>query len=243
VNDSVNCAVTIGAWGADGKKVEYFGGFVRYVRRVTMRRPVVCGGRAISCCAQLFSNPSPYPVNPRQKGASTVQKLFLKLVEEASAANYLAVCDAISSHTSYAPYSDELARVEDLFSENKLEEARSCIFGAFPNLLVSPRAHWALAAIANRLKDDRGRSMEQWIAARCVEGVLATGEGTREKPYVVLRTSDEYDVLQFRGKKFVSQALQEFNDKCFDAISCEDGSELWFDITRAYAMLKKPLSG
>jgi len=64
-----------------------------------------------------------------------------------------------------------------------------------------------------------------------VQGILSTGDGTKQHPYVVTRTSDEYDVLQFLGKELESQSLLEEEDRQYDLLRCKDGSEMWFDVT------------
>ena len=100
-----------------------------------------------------------------------------------------------------------------------------------PNLLLSPRAHLCAAMIAESEGDEERRRMEGAVAYACVQGILSTGDGTKQRPYVVTRTSDEYDVLQFLGKELESQSLLEEEDRHYDQLRCKDGSEMWFDVT------------
>ena len=81
------------------------------------------------------------------------------------------------------------------------------------------------------------------VAATCCEGILATGDGTKEKPYLVTRTSDEYDILQYLDKQFGGQALVSDGDRNFDVMTCSDGTELWFDITDPFKKLEESLGG
>ena len=71
---------------------------------------------------------------------------------------------------------------------------------------------------------------DSWVGvARMVAGILATGDGTRARPWTVLRVSDEYDVLRSLGRRPVSQELVGGAGRELDRIECTDGSEAWFD--------------
>lgn len=168
-----------------------------------------------------------------------MRELFFKFIECPDRDSYLAVCQSVVSSTQYNPYSDEIRDVHALVEEQRYEDARSRLSEAMPNLLLSPRAHLLLAMIADKTGDKQGAQAEGLIASLCAKGILATGNGSKEKPYVVVRTSDEHDVVQFLGKRFSGQALVEEGPRCFDVIQCDDGSELWFDITVPYNKLQE----
>ena len=121
------------------------------------------------------------------------------------------------------------------------EEATERLAQAMPNLLLSPRAHMVFAFIADKTGDEKTAEVEQLVAAACCEGILATGDGTKANPYLVVRTSDERDVMHYLDRQFKQQSLVEDGDRHLDLIECEDGSEMWFDITDAYAKLGESL--
>jgi hypothetical protein len=75
-----------------------------------------------------------------------------------------------------------------------------------------------------------------------VLGILATGDGSADKPYLVSRVSDEYDILRHTKKGMKGQSLRTKGDKSFDVIACQDGQELWFDITAVFGSMKKMLA-
>ena len=79
--------------------------------------------------------------------------------------------------------------------------------------------------------------MEAFVAATCCEGILTTGEGSKSQPYLVLRTSDEHDIVRYLDKKFAGQALVHDGDRHLDHVRCDDDFEIWFDITDAYNKL------
>ena len=155
--------------------------------------------------------------------------------------SYLAIREKIISSDFYQPYSDELGTVEGLFQQNKLEEARDAIADAMTNLMLSPRAHQLLGFLHHKLGDEQAAQMEMMIGRACVEGILATGDGSVNAPYVVVRTSDEHDVIEYLGKELKQQSLTEEGKKHLDLIECTDGSKYWFDVTDAYNHLSKSL--
>ena len=96
-----------------------------------------------------------------------------------------------------------------------------------------------LGFLHSRLGDDQAAQMELMIGHACVEGILATGDGSAENPLIVVRTSDEHDVIEHLEKEFKQQFLTRTGDKHLDLIECKDGFEYWFDITVAYDHLSK----
>ncbi len=84
--------------------------------------------------------------------------------------------------------------------------------------------------------------MEAAIYRRCIEGILSTGDGSREHPYVITRVSDEYDILFVLEREMESQALCEINNRHCDVIALADGEEMVFDITDCYGELTKQFS-
>jgi hypothetical protein len=163
--------------------------------------------------------------------------LFIKFLQSPNRETFLSVRDSVAGSEKYCPYSNEISSIAKLLGEAQYEEAHTQIGNAMPNLLLSPSIHLYSAIVADRRGDAEGAKMERFIAYCCVQGIMATGDGSHEKPYLVLRTSDEYDVVQFLGKQPTSQSLHNEPSRDLDLINCEDGSELWFDITIPYAKL------
>lgn len=166
-----------------------------------------------------------------------VDQLFASFMESRNDETFLALRQQIIASDAYQPYSDEFTTAEQLIDLYSLDEAREALEDTMPNLLLSPRAHRLLAEIDLEAGDVQSADRERMMAAACVEGVLATGDGSEQQPYLILRTSDEYDVLAHLGKRSEMQSLVLKEEKHLDLITCSDGSEVWFDITDAFARL------
>lgn len=83
--------------------------------------------------------------------------------------------------------------------------------------------------------------MELMTGNACIEGILASGDGSQERPFVVTRTSDEHDVIDYLAKQPKRQSLTHNGSSHLDLIECTDGTEYWFDITDAYKQLARSL--
>ena len=64
-----------------------------------------------------------------------------------------------------------------------------------------------------------------------IKSILDTGDGSREHPYVVSSTTEEYLVLEHFNKTLMMQALLDIDGKRMDRMVCEDGTEYYFDIS------------
>lgn len=168
---------------------------------------------------------------------------FNKFLSSPTRETYLTVREELISSDAYDPYSDEFDVAGKLYEEGNLSEACGTLERAMSNLLLSPRAHRLLSFLYAKEENEEAAEMEFGIADTCLQGILTTGEGSLENPYLVVRTSDEYDVLEYLDKQMAQQALTGRDAKHFDVISCVDGTEYVFDITDAYNHLSQSLRG
>jgi len=172
-----------------------------------------------------------------------MQELLLQFVQDPNAENFLALRNSLIESERYDPYSDEMTLVDSLIESEKWSEAQEALGTAMPNLILSPRAHLMMSFIAEKLDQEMAQKMEGFLASACCQGIVETGDGTKESPYLVTRTSDEYDVLSYLQKEFVEQSLVHVDEKSFDVVKCSDGTELWFDISVCFGKLKDKFDG
>jgi len=170
-----------------------------------------------------------------------VGKLFQEFLKAPTRESYLRVHKALASCEAYRPYSLDLSQIGDLVREKKFKEAKALLGKAMPNLLLSPRAHLYGIQIARGLGDEAAVARERDAFRKCLKGILSTGDGTESKPYVVSRVSDEYDVLRALRKRKTRQGLMHRNGRSYDAVTCTDGSTVWFDVTAAFAAMSRRL--
>ena len=99
----------------------------------------------------------------------------------------------------------------------------------------SVEAHkWFSLAAAQGVK---GASENRDRVAK-IKSILATGDGSRERPYVVSGTNEEYLILEHFNKTLVMQALVDSDEKRMDMMACEDGTAYYFNISTFYGRLR-----
>ncbi|MCF6227069.1 MAG: DUF4919 domain-containing protein [Planctomycetes bacterium] len=156
---------------------------------------------------------------------------FITFIEKPSKETFLAVRETVLTSPDYQPYSTDLTGLHGLIGESDWKAIIDSSKEMLPNFLLSPGYHMALAKAYKELGNEEGLQAELTLAKVCVDGIKLTGEGTREQPWLVLRTSDEYDLLGEMGKKSKQQSLVEVDGRKLDHQLCEDESEYYFDVT------------
>jgi hypothetical protein len=171
-----------------------------------------------------------------------MQDLFFEFLRSPSKETFLAVRSALVASPSYDAYSRDLNVIEEAYQAERFEKVRQQASATMGNLLLSPRLHLVAGLAARKLGDAKAADAELFICHCCIEGILSTGDGSANAPYLVTRTSDEYDVLMHTNKKMQQQALTHKDERSYDVLTCSDGTEYWFDITDAFACLEKQFS-
>lgn len=171
-----------------------------------------------------------------------MRERFFAFVEEPTADAFRAVRADVVAHEKYDGYSRDLDAMDEAVQQKRFADVGRLFGDAQPNLLLSPRAHMLLSLALRELGHTEAADIERFIFFRCIDGILTTGDGSRDRPYLVLRLSDEYDVLMALDKRLQSQGLTHGDDDhSYDVLHCEDGSEVWFDITDPFsAMSRQP---
>lgn len=168
-----------------------------------------------------------------------MQELFLQFLSDPKRESYLVVRELVLQSEKYAPYSDEFKTASELYDQEKWDEARKALQESMPNLLLSPRAHHLLGFLFAKSENHQAAEMEMYIAHACLKGIESTGDGSPESPYLVLRTTDEYDLLEHLGKERKTQFLLNLGDRHLDLMQCKDGTDVHFDITVPYTQMSK----
>jgi hypothetical protein len=82
--------------------------------------------------------------------------------------------------------------------------------------------------LARSLGDEDAANVHSLVARACVEGIRATGDGSRERPHLVARESDEDDLVELSGRTVFSRARERDGARVLDRLLLDDGSSLSF---------------
>ena len=139
--------------------------------------------------------------------------------------------DAVRRSPGFDAGLDVAGMVSPLFARGAHAEVVARVRQLMPGAFLSPAAHAALAAAHHALGDEARARAERRTHALALDSIRSTGDGTRERPWSVLRVGDEYDVLRAAGRVSREQTLVEADGRSLDRHVCDDGSEAWFDVS------------
>lgn len=100
-----------------------------------------------------------------------------------------------------------------------------------PGAMLSPVAHRLLGAAYEHLGDLDAARHQRTLAELSLNAILASGDGTAERPWAVLRVSDEHDVLAHAGRTSTHLRYEERDGRLLDVHRVDDGREAWFDVS------------
>jgi hypothetical protein len=104
---------------------------------------------------------------------------------------------------------------------------------AMANWVLNPGIHFVMSQSFRELGDMDRAEFEAETGRALLDGLLMTGDGTPDHPYLVLRAADEYDVLASMGLRCRAHQVAYRNGRAFDALACDDGRDVWFDVSAA----------
>jgi hypothetical protein len=169
--------------------------------------------------------------------STDLQARFDRFAGDPSPEHFLLLRDAVIAGPAYNPAAGDLREAGRLLEAGEAERAKETLVPAMGNYLLSPRAYRFLAKAHEALGDGENARRGRELAEACLRALVASGDGTAGRPLLVLRVSDEYDVLGFLGKRWTRQSLRQREGRAFDVFELEGGGEIWFDITAAFGRL------
>ena len=173
------------------------------------------------------------PVKPSTPSRS-VRENFLEFLKKPSVDGFEILRQQVAASDRYAPYSNELDMLMAALCAGEPQAVIDLFWRSFPNLLLSPLAHFILCQAYQDLKREDEAEGEKAMGRLILKSILATGKGTKKKPYAVMRVEDEKDVLSVLKKQAGAQFLVRDKSRVFDLMQCSDDSEVYFDITLFY---------
>jgi hypothetical protein len=163
---------------------------------------------------------------------------FARFVEQPSRATFIAARSAWLT-LNVAPLTPaDLQSVAELLAAGEAAAVIKRVHGWKARAAFSPRAHYFAGEAHALLGELDQAECERMVFSACLQGILATGDGSRRKPYLISQISDEYDVLKLLGLTCEKQRLVQTktrsaggSTRSCDVLSCHDGSQIWFNIS------------
>jgi hypothetical protein len=156
---------------------------------------------------------------------------FARFVELPSRATFLAARSAWLQLDVAPLTSAELQGVAQLLTAGEAAAVIEQVHAWKARAAFSPRAHYFAGEAHAQLGELDAAECERMVFTACLQGILATGDGSRRKPYLISQLPDEYDVLKLLGLTCEKQRLVQSGKRSCDVLSCHDGSQIWFNIS------------
>lgn len=120
-----------------------------------------------------------------------------------------------------------LLRATELAAASRHDEVIRLVEGLMPGALLCPDAHALLSAAYSGIGDTARARREAFYAGLAVEAILASGDGSRARPWVVLHVPDEYAALARLGLGVTQQRAVDIDGVVHDELTLSDGSTRW----------------
>lgn len=134
-----------------------------------------------------------------------MERLFQAFIEQPLAKNLLALRGALLADSLDSVAPADLRKLQRWVESGNSQAAIIAAERLPDAAALSPRVHFLMAQAALQTGDHESLEMEQMLFQATLKGILATGDGTFNSPFLICQSSDAYDVLLALGYSPVRQ--------------------------------------
>ncbi len=164
-----------------------------------------------------------------------------RYLKEPEPRQFLELRNIYLNSSIYSPYGNYKDAAYPLLDNEQYPEALEYLRSVLPGWILNPGVHRVLAYAYHKLSRLNEEALESDLAKLLLHGLLSTGDGTEQRPYLVLYVEDEYEILETLGSRSRLQQLIVREACSFDLQTCEDGKAVWFDVTDMRARLARQM--
>jgi hypothetical protein len=177
---------------------------------------------------------------PELAMSTTAEQRFRAFVDEPTPHRFRWLQRRIMASADYEPLALPLAELGELFMRARYGEVLEHVGDLADVWQLSPRLHLFAGLAADELGNSLEADQHRTAMQACLHGLLGTGDGTRKRPFSVTYLTDEMDVMKcLQQSDARCQKLIAVGTKQCDVITCHDGSDVWFDVTRLLARMPR----
>lgn len=162
---------------------------------------------------------------------STIGERFERFVAKPTSRRYLALRRHVMADGEFDPLSEELRLLQSLLDQADYAAVQQTGAELWPRWLLSPRFHFLLGIAALQSGEARLANHHKASTHACLQGLLATGDGTPQRPFRITYPPDEHDVARCLDFSIRSQEVVDLGTHICDVVTSHEGNELWFDAT------------
>ncbi|MFX4286574.1 DUF4919 domain-containing protein [Janibacter sp. G349] len=169
-------------------------------------------------------------------GATTLTDLVGAYVHDPQPERLRELRSVVRGSPTFDPDLDVAAVVGTSLDDGRASDTIRALTGKMPGAALNPRAHAVLASAFEEVGDEAAARRERLMAQLSITSILSTGDGTRERPWSVLRVADEYDVLRAKNIRPVQQAVLQADGRVLDGHEDAAGGRVWFALEDARSL-------
>lgn len=164
--------------------------------------------------------------------SNLIVDLYRQFLVEPSADRYHAALTAFASEADDAIPS--LLALEQAFYEGRYETVGTLGRQWQRHFALSPRFHRLVSLASLELGDQTDAEVERFAASACLEGILNSGNGSSEAPYLLSHGVDAQEVLAKLGYTILHQSVVEQKGKLCDVFEVagdlNEPNQVWFEL-------------
>lgn len=138
--------------------------------------------------------------------------------------------DEVVRSRNYQPSAQPMRIGSGLAQQGQAAAVLAGLESLLPGAFLNPGTHLLLSEAHRQLGQPEEAEREAVWYRATMSGILATGDGSINRPWRVLMISDEYDVLQALRKVSIRQELVTTAHGECDRQVCQDGTEYYFEL-------------
>ncbi|PHS12467.1 MAG: hypothetical protein COA78_08320 [Blastopirellula sp.] len=156
---------------------------------------------------------------------------YQEYLESPSQSHFLQLQQEVIAEADFDPQGAIVFRLEQLCQANDFDAAYKLTSEMPLAWVTSPSLHFFASMAAEKMGQTSEAETEAFLIESMFQGLLSTGNGTLEHPYLITQLTDQHDILSFKSLQKVSQRLIGTAAGTMDAITCDDHSTLHFDLS------------
>lgn len=159
-----------------------------------------------------------------------MQDLLQKFFAHPGPRNYLRVRERLLSRRRGRARPMQLVNLVELFKGGSYQQVRRAIDEMMPAWALSPAVYWLGACAARELDDACEAEVDRFAYHACIQGIMATGAGSEDRPFLITYSSDIDEVLYQMKRVRQRLELQRGKRGLCDVAWCPSGEPFWFSL-------------
>ena len=157
---------------------------------------------------------------------------FAAFLREPNLANYKIIRNEVLKHRLFDVHAVRINELARHFDAGRFRTVRKLAEPIAELMQISPTFHFFLGCSMLELGEHELAQQHRTISQACLQTLLRSGDGTKNRPYRPTYRSDSYDVMRAMGMEVRCQSIVDGEaDGTLDVLTSHEGVDVWFDVS------------